>query len=382
MQPARRSIHHIALLIICLGHIVLMLWQEALPTLGIKGLLYPSGDPVGGDFINLWSAGRLALEGQFGTIYNPDAFMAYQIGFIGAPIGHRLWAYPPHSLFLAMPFAWLDYYPALLVWSLAGLGVLFWGCKSLGLDRWETAIVMLSPASMLCLYNGQTGNLTTGLLLLALSAKPGHRLTPTGAAVLLTIKPQMGFMLPFYWLAERRWLAIAVTSLLAICLGAAAWWFAGGKAWIDYLGLTLPELSLLERQGTGRFMLMIPSWFMALRILTGDGDLAIKLHFLFAIPIVLFALWKLWRVDDMYRRVTLVLAATVLATPYMHNYDLGILVVAGLMLLRRFPASSSGEPWAARLSLVLLAMPQLVVVLNALGAPAAPLLILPVLFLA
>lgn len=381
MNPARPSIHHYALLFICAAHIAVLFWRELGPTLGIEGFLYPDGTPVGADFINLWSAGRLVLEGRFDVIYQPDAFMDYQIGFIGAPIGHRLWAYPPHSLFLAVPFAWLDYYPALLSWSVLGLAVLFWGCRQLGLGPWEAAIVLLSPASVLCLYNGQTGNFNAGLLLLALSVRRGQDFTAIGAAALLTMKPQMGFMLPFYWAAERRWRAIIVTSVLALALGAAAWMFAGSGAWRDYIGSTLPELSLLERHGSGPFMSMIPSIFMALRILTGNGDLAIALHLVLAVPVVAFALWRLWRLDDGLRRAALVLVATVLATPYMHNYDLSLLVVAGLLLLRRFPAGTRGEPWIARLVLVMLAMPQLVVVLNLVGVPISPLLILPLLFL-
>ena len=249
MQPARPSIHHIALLVLCLVHIAVLLWREAVPTLGIEGFLYPNGTPVGGDFINLWTAGRLVLEGRLDVIYQPDAFMAYQIDFIGAPIGHRLWAYPPHSLFLAMPFAWLGYYPALLAWSLLGLAVLFWGCRRLGFGAWETAIMLLSPASMLCLYYGQTGNLTAGLLLLALSAPRGRELTAIGAAAMLTIKPQMGFLLPFYWIAERRWLALVATSVLVVAIAGAAWWFAGFAAWRDYVGLDGHDLILNAEVG-------------------------------------------------------------------------------------------------------------------------------------
>lgn len=381
MLSAPRPVH-LVLLALCLVHIAVFLWREWLPTLGVEAFLYPDGTPAGGDFINLWSAGRLALAGRIDVIYQPDAFMAYQIDFIGAPIGHRIWAYPPHSLFLAMPFAWLDYYPALLAWSALGLLVLALGCRRIGLGGWEMAIVVLSPASVLCLYYGQTGNLTAGLLLLALSARRGADLLAIGAAALLTIKPQMGFLLPFYWLAERRLAAIALTSALVLAVLALALWSFGFPAWPAYVQDTLHELSLLERQGSGPFMNMIPSIFMALRILSGDGNLAIQLHLAIAVPIVGFALWRLWRLDDPLRRVTLVLVTMVLVTPYMHNYDLSILIVSGLLLVRRFPDGSRGERWAERLAILMLALPQLVVLFNNSGWPVSPLLILPILFLA
>lgn len=371
----------IVLLALCLVNLGAMVWREAGPTLGIEAFLYPDGTPAGGDFINLWSAGRLVLEGRLSEIYRPDAFMAFQFSFVHAPIGHRIWAYPPHSLLLAAPFALFDYFSALLIWSAAGLAVLGWGCRRLGLGAMETAIVLLSPASLLCLYYGQTGNFTAGLLLLALSARQGRDFTAIGAAAMLTIKPQMGFLLPFFWLAERRWAALIWTSAIVATIGALTLAWPGAHLWTDYVGLTLGELSGLERHGSGPFMSMIPSIFMALRILTGDGDLAILLHLLAVIPILVFALWRLWRLDDPLRRVALVLAASVLATPYIHNYDLSLLVVAGLLLLRRFPPGRRGELPVALLVGLMLALPQLVVLFSLVGLPIAPLLMLPLLFL-
>lgn len=380
-MSATRHPFHIALLALCILHVIVFCWRELQPTLGIVGHLYPDGTPAGADFINLWSAARLVLEGRVDEIYRPDAFMAYQFSFIGAPIGHRIWAYAPHSLFLAVPFGLVGYYLALAIWSVLGLIVLAFGCRRLGLDKWEAAIVLLSPASILCLYNGQTGNMATGLLLMALAARPGRDFTAMGAAALLTIKPQMGIFLPFYWLAERRWAAIVGTAIAAVVLIGLALLAFGPGAFVDYATRTLDELSTLERHGTGPFMSMIPSIFMSLRILTGDGDLAIKLHIFLAIPIVIFALWRLWRLDDRMRRVALVLAATVLATPYLHNYDLTMLAVAALLVLRQFPAGSRGEVWVAVLVGLLIALPQLVVLFNLTGIPVSPLLILPLLFL-
>ncbi len=372
---------HIVLLALCLINLAAMAWRELGPTLGIEGFLYPDGTPAGGDFINLWSAGRLVLDGRIDDIYRPDAFMAFQLSFVGGPIGHRIWAYPPHSLFLATPFALLSYFAALFAWSVAGLAVLTLGCRRMGMSTMETAIILLSPATILCLYYGQTGNLTGGLLLLALTARPGRDLTAIGAAAILTIKPQMGFLLPFFWLAERRWAALIWTSGAVLIILALTLLWTGPTAWIDYVSRTLAELSMLERHGTGPFMSMIPSIFMALRIITGDGNLAIQLHLLLAIPIIIVVLWRLWRLDDPLRRIALVLAATVIVTPYMHNYDLNLLAVASLLLLRRFGSGQRGELPVALLAGLLLALPQLVVLFNLSGVPLSPLLMLPLLFL-
>lgn len=371
-----------ALLALCLLHLGFFAWQQAGSISAISGLLYANGTPVGGDFINLWTAGRLVLEGRFGEIYDYAAFMAQEVELTGAPIGVRFWAYPPHSLLFAWPFGLVGFYPALLAWSLMGLLVLALGCRRLGMDRLETLIVLISPASVLCLFYGQTGNLGTGLLLLALAGGRGRDVPAIVAAAFLTMKPQMGFLLPLYWLAERRWVRLVVTSLAVLAILAVTLILPGLEAWRAYLGQTLPGLSQLERHGTGPFITMIPSIFMALRIVTGDGDLAIRLHILFAVPIVVLALWRLWRLDDHLRRVAVMLAATVLVTPYLHNYDLTMLAVAALLVLRRFPPGARGEVLVAILVGGLIGLPQLVVLFNLSGFPVSPLLILPLLLLA
>jgi len=349
---------------------------------GIDGVLYPDGTPVGGDFINLWSAAKLVIAGRFEDIYLVERFMGHQGSITGgADIGLRLWAYPPHSLLLAWPFGFLGYYPALAVWSVLGLAVLLAGALRLGFDRLETAIILTCPATVLNLYYGQTGSLATGLLLLALSARPGRDAVSIGAAALLTVKPQAGFLLPLLWASQRRWGLIALTALATAGLVVLSAIVFGFSPWRDYLGDTLPTLSALENRGSGPFMNMIPSAFMAMRILTGDSTLAIIVHALFAAAVAAVLIFRLLRVKDKERSWALLLVATALMTPYLHNYDLAMLLCGALLVLRhrqRIAASFQGQS----LVLAAWALPQLVTILNASGMPVSPLVILPLLFLA
>lgn len=371
----------IVLLGLCLLHLVVFVGTEAGNAASISGMLYGNGTPVGGDFINLWSAGRLVLEGRAGDIYAYERFMDYEVGLVGAPIGVRFWAYPPHSLLLVWPFGLVGYYLGLAIWSALGIGVLALGCRRFGLTAMESAIVLLSPAAVLCIFYGQTGNLATGLLLLAMAPRGRGELRGIGAAAALTLKPQMGLLLPLYWVLEKRWLAIAGTAAAVVALGGTGFVLFGPDVWRDYLGDTLPGLSLLERQGTGPFMAMIPSMFMALRILTGDGDLALWLHGVLVLPALALCGWKLWRVPDPVRRAGIVMAATALITPYLHHYDLTVIAVAALLVLRRFPPDRRGELGICVLVVLALALPQLVVLLNLAGLPLAPLVILGLMLL-
>lgn len=379
---SHRHPFHYALLGICLAHIIYVAWTQFGFLSGIEGLLYADGTPVGGDFINLWSAGRLVLEGRAEFVYEPSAFMDYEIGLTGAPIGVRLWAYPPHSLLVLWPFALVDFYYSLLAWSLLGLGVLAWGCRRFGLSGVETLIVVFSPASVLCLVYGQTGNLATGLLLLALAATSHNNVTRSTAAGLLTTKPQIGFLLPVLWSVERRWAAIATTAALFFMLAGISFLIVGVSGWGDYLSKTLPLLSDLERHGSGPFMSMVVSMFMGLRIVTGDGDLALQMHLVLAIPILSYAIWKMGHVSDPVRRAAVLLMATALISPYLHNYDLAVIAVAALLVLRRFAPDRRGELAVCLVVAAGIALPQLVAGFNTLGIPISPLVMLPLLLLA
>jgi alpha-1,2-mannosyltransferase len=372
----------IALLVLGVAHLVYFCLTKSGETFGITGLLYPNGMPVGGDFINLWTTAKLILAERSAEIYDVEQFAAYQRAFVnGEDIDLRLWAYPPPSLLFVWPFGLVGFYAALAIWSVVGLAVLAAGARRFGFDRLETAIILLSPATVLNLYYGQTGSLAAGLLLLALSARTSRDPTSLAAAALLTIKPQAGFLLPVLWLFQRQWQMIVGTTVLTLALAGLSVAVFGLGPWRDYLDDTLPVLSKLEREGGGAFMTMIPSMFMALRIVIGESSVAIIGHLAFAAVVLVILLVRLKQVSDPTRRAAILLIATVLMTPYLHNYDLALLLCGSLLAIRRLAAMEKPPAFAELLVITAWALPQVVVLLNMVGIPISPLLILPLLFL-
>jgi hypothetical protein len=219
-------------------------------------------------------------------------------------------------------------------------------------------------------------------MLLALSARTARDPVSIAAAALLTIKPQVGFLLPLLWMFQRRWRMIAWTALIVTAFFAVAVALFGLEPWRDYIGDTLPRLNALEREGHGPFMAMIPSAFMAMRIVIGDSASALLIHFGFAIAVAAVLVFRLWRVEDANRRAAMVLIATVLMTPYIHNYDLALLLCGALLVARNWSSPGKRAPGGELLVIVAWALPHLVVLLNTVGLPVSPLLILPLLFLA
>jgi len=350
---------------------LLALWGDYA---GRDGYLKAPNQAFGADFINLWAAGKMTIARLFGDIYLPEAFMAYQQSFLPVDIGFRLWAYPPHSLLFAWPFGLLDFYPAFLVWSALGLSVLIYGARKFGFGWTETGILALSPAAMQNIVFGQTGNLACGLLLVALAGRTAKSYSAIGAAALLTIKPQTGFLLPLIWLRNRRWGLIGSTVVATGMLIALSIALFGIGSWQGYVGSTLPDLAELESQGAGSFLRMIPSAFISMRLLGFDAHASGLVHFTFAGMVMLVLVWRLWAEHSQHGQAALILIGICLITPYMHLYDLTVLVAGGLILMRDNPhlARSKvalGIAWALPMMLGLLAV---------IKAPVAPLLVLVV----
>lgn len=89
----------------------------------------------------------------------------------------------------------------------------------------------------------------------------------------------------------------------------------GMSAWRDYLDPTLSLLNRLEQEGSGPFMAMIPSAFIALRILTDDAALAGYVQLVIALAAGAFAVWRLRCVDDNRGRWAILIAAMAVMTP-------------------------------------------------------------------
>lgn len=371
----RLSFLHL-LLVATLAYLIVRATQYAGILFESDGYLHGPGRPFGGDYVNLWSAARLVLSGGFETIYRPDAFAAFERSFVGENIGFRLWAYPPHVLVLIWPFALGGYHAMFVVWTLLGLGVLAAGARRFGFTWVETAILTLSPASLQCIAAGQSGSIATGLMLFAFAGTSLKTPSSAVAAALLTVKPQTGFLIPVLWLMHRRWGLIAATALLAALLITISVIVFGRQTWAEYLTVTLPALSAFEQTGEGPFLYMIPSLFIALRLLGVEGATVSSIHIAFAAAVLLVLLWRLRRTTAGHQQVALIMIATCLITPYLHNYDLGLLLAGALIALRSRGQGAAGETISTLGVAIAWVLPIVIAPLGQSGLPISPLLIL------
>src|SRR5688572_32390037 len=90
-----------------------------------SGTLDARGRPLGTDFSNVWTAGKMALDGRAAEVWNWDAHFRVQQQFHGrTDIALFGWHYPPPFLLIAAALATMPYLLALLVWQAATLAPL------------------------------------------------------------------------------------------------------------------------------------------------------------------------------------------------------------------------------------------------------------------
>jgi hypothetical protein len=307
------------------------------------GTLDPMGRPLGTDYSEVWAAGKMALGGHSADVWSwPKHFAVQQQIHHSTTVDLYGWHYPPPFMLIASALALLPYLPALFVWQAATLGAfaaLMWRL----VPRWETLLlVVAAPVTLICVTHGHNGFLTAFLLgggLLLLERKPLVAGLLLGC---LIYKPQLALVIPPLLLVTRNWRAIAGACLSAGLLVAATLLFWGWPVWQAFLdSLPLTRDVVLEQGRTGWYKIMSP--FSAVRMWGGSIGLAYAVQSLVTAAAIAGALFLALR-ENVRLRNAAVVAAVVLSTPYVLDYDFVVLGL-GLAWLWRDGEENGFFPW-------------------------------------
>ena len=263
--------------------------------------------PVGKyDFAAFWVAGSQALSGDATSIYSTAATQVYadHLGLGGATI----FPYPPHALFLFMPFALIPYIPGYLVWNLVSACLFYWAARPYLPDRMPPILSILTPAALICLDFGQTGLIFGALWLLAFRGK-------WAAVAAMTFKPHLG-VLSILALRDRS--ALIKTTILASVLIAASALIFGAALWLGFV-----EHSILH----GEKMVWMKRWLFA-----GVGPaMAYKLWGW--VPFAVAGALMLARNVNVFTAST----ASFLIAPYAFHYDMPVAALGfGLIIFNHW----------------------------------------------
>jgi hypothetical protein len=337
------------------------------------------GKPLGADFPSFWAASRLALQGAPAQVYDLAAHAAVERGaFGGADVPYSAFFYPPTYLLVCLPLGLIPYLGALAAW----LGATGYGCWRvvrawLGAPSRRWALLMLAfPGVLSTIGHGQNAFLTTALFGVAILAWDRRPLLAGVFFGLLTVKPQLGLLIPLALIVSGRWRVIASACVTALGLALAAVAVFGLSTWRGWLTVSPLARRALEEDWVGSEKMQ--SAFAAVRLLHGGLGLAYGVQAAVALAAAAVVIQVMRRrtscpraPDPLAGGATLA-TASLLASPFMLDYDLMLLALPLAWLVRE-QAKGGALPWEKTAIFAAFLLPLIGrLVAGRLGAPLGP----------
>ena len=288
-----------------------------------RGGIDLAGKPLGADFPSFWTASELAQQGRAADAYDVTAHWAAQKALFGPAVGYSAFFYPPPYLLVCLPLALAPYFVSLIAW-LAVTGLAYWRVlRAWAGPRFEAAVLLAFPAFLVNAGHGQNGFLSAALIgagALSLERRPIVAGLLFGA---LVCKPQLALMIPIALIASRRWTTFAAAAFSAAALCAASYWIWGEPVWRGFLDASPLARAALERHLVGDEKMQ--SVFAAVRLLHGPLALAYCAQGLTALAAAAALFWLQRRDFRGPSEAPALVAATLLASPFLLDYDLTLL---------------------------------------------------------
>jgi len=320
------------------GYCLILLGLSAIAILAwialSDGLIDRNGKPVGTDFSNVYAAGQLAWQGRPADAYDPSLqHAAERAVFAGRDVPFYGWHYPPFFLSVAFLVASAPYAWGLALWLMTSFAAYLTAMWAI-LPRRETLLIAAAfPAVFINVGHGQNGFLTAALLGGALQLLDRRPWLAGVLVGLLAYKPQFGALVPIALLAGGRWRTIGAAMLTVAGLFTVSLMTLGIDVWHAFAdSMTFTRTVVLEQGNTG--WEKIQSIFSALRMWGGSVHLAYAVQFALTAALAASLAW-LWHSEAAFELKAAALSvATLLATPYVLDYDLVVLAVAIAFLAR------------------------------------------------
>ena len=294
------------------------------------GWVDPNGKPIGTDFMTVWSAGKLALAGEPAAAYDYASHFEVQRQALPWPSGQEPpyygWHYPPFFLFFAGALALLSYGAALAVWTATTLPVYLAAIRGIVPYRRWLLFALAFPAVFVNLGHGQSGFLTAGLLGLGLLLLDKRPLASGILFGLLAYKPQLGLLLPLVLIADRRWQAFIAAALTTLALSLLSYAIFGAEIWDAFVAsVTLTRTAVLEQGAMGWEKMQ--SAFAAMRMMGAGIETAYAVQACLSLCVAVAVVWVWRRPVGMPLKGAALVTGTLLATPYVMDYDLALLAL-------------------------------------------------------
>jgi arabinofuranan 3-O-arabinosyltransferase len=294
----------------------------------------PDGLGIPTDFVNVWAAGRLVLDGHPALAYDWDIQKQVELALLRQDFpGYFAWHYPPPFLFVASLLAQFSYPVAFISWvSVSFLPYVAMMRAIVG----RSFGLMLAIAFPMVFNNtlvGQNGFLTAALIGGTLYLMPARPILSGICLGLLSYKPQYGLLFPLVLIAASQWTVFFTAGVVAVAMAFASWLAFGTESWQAFFHW-MPMFSqafLTEGKAT---WWKLQSLFSLVRYFGGTEQLAWAFQWVLTASVAA-VLVLMWRSRVSYSLKAAALAAgTLLTTPYLFMYDMMVLAIPVAFLVR------------------------------------------------
>jgi arabinofuranan 3-O-arabinosyltransferase len=286
------------------------------------------------DFVNVWAAGRLVLDGHPVQAYDWDIQKQVELAVLGQDfIGYFAWHYPPPFLFVASLLAQFPYAVAYIGWMVISIVPYLAVMRAIVGRRFGLMLAIAFPVVFTNTLVGQNGFLTAALIGATLYLMPVRPILAGVCLGLLSYKPQYGLLFPIALIAAAQWRVFFSAGVTAVALAFVSWLAFGTESWQAFLHW-LPMFSqAFLTEGKAPWW-KLQSIFALVRYFGGTEQLAWAFQWVLTASVAT-VLALMWRSRVPYTlKAALLAAGTLLTTPYLFMYDMMVLAIPIAFLVR------------------------------------------------
>jgi arabinofuranan 3-O-arabinosyltransferase len=293
-----------------------------------KGLGIPT------DFVNVWSAGKLVLDGHPAQAYDWDIQKQVQVAVLGQSYqGNFAWHYPPPFLFVASLLAHFPYAVAFIGWAAVSLVPYLAVMRAIVGRPFGLLLAVAFPVVLTNTLVGQNGFLTASLIGGTLYLMPTRPVLSGICLGLLSYKPQYGLLFPLVLIAASQWTVFFTAGAVAVAMALGSWLAYGSESWQAFFHWMPMFSQAFLTEGRAPWGKM-QSIFALVRYLGGAEQLAWVFQWIMsgAVAVLLALMWRS-RVSYPLKAAALATGA-LLITPYLFLYDLMVLAIPVAFLVQ------------------------------------------------
>ena len=286
------------------------------------------------DFVNVWAAGRLVLDGHPAQAYDWVIQKQVEVELLGQDfVGYFAWHYPPPFLFVASLLAQFPYPVAFIGWMAVSILPYLAVMRAIVGRNFGFLLALALPVVFSNIFVGQNGFVTAALIGATLYLLPVRPILAGICLGLLSYKPQYGLLFPVVLIAAAQWRAFFAAGATAIALAFVSWLAFGTESWQAFFHWMPMFSQAFLTEGKAPWW-KLHSIFALVRYFGGTEQLAWGFQWVLTLSVAV-VLALLWRSRVPYTLKAAALAVgTLLTTPYLFMYDVMVLAIPVAFLVR------------------------------------------------